>query len=372
MFASHASAQATSGTAQSLSEARTHFERGIALFRQRDLAAALAEFLRAYDLSHRPSVLFNISATYQGLHRYPEALEALRRYMLTPSGNARQRAAAERALRELEALTAHLRIIAVPADASLTLDGRLVADSATDLVVGPGPHVIEGSHAGYQSTHEELMIASGESRVVRLELAVIAPQDAEPPITRRPQPASANLPRRGRLAITGAPTTATVAIDGVEHPAAEVAEVEPGTHSLTVSTRGMRAWSGDVVLTDDRPRSLQVSLVPEYTGPRPLYFGAAAVATGALAVGAIVFGTLTLQTDAQFQMRSQDDPDIDAIASRGRALAVTTDVFAVGALITGVLAVVLFTRTEFTRRASHAEFGISRPMVPTSLPHGQL
>ena len=364
-----ACAQTAPSPSQTLPEARTHFERGIALFRDRDLDAALAEFLRAYQLSDRPSVLFNISATYQALHRYPEALDTLRRYLANPNGDARQRVAAERALRELEALVAHVRIAVIPADAVVTLDGRTLENTVSEIAVGPGQHVIEVTRDGFQSARQEWMIASGESRDVRFELVpipvvTIAPTPASPVV---PEPAP---PLRARLSVSGAPTNAVLDIDGSAHPASDVASMEPGPHRVSVSAPGMRGWHGDLALTDDRLRTLRVTLVPDHTGPGPGYFGAAAVVTGVLVGGAVVFGALTLQTDAEFQSRSQTDPDVDALASRGHAFATTADILGIGAVIAGAVAIVLFTRTEFTQRASHAEFVMQR-MNP-SLPHGPL
>ena len=92
-------------------EARARFDRGIALFEAGDARGALAEFQRAYDLSQRPSLLFNLAATHQSLHEYAEAIDALRRFLTAREHtHARQRRDAERALRELEALVARLRV----------------------------------------------------------------------------------------------------------------------------------------------------------------------------------------------------------------------------------------------------------------------
>src|SRR5690349_6581240 len=121
-------AQGEAPTPAALEEARVHFERGVALFRAQDFNAALVEFQRAYEL-------FNISATYQAMHRYPEALDALRQFRASPSAtNPRQRAEADRAFAELSALVARLRLQVTPAEATVVVDGRAQEGAQSELV----------------------------------------------------------------------------------------------------------------------------------------------------------------------------------------------------------------------------------------------
>jgi tetratricopeptide (TPR) repeat protein len=77
---------AWSQDAASTAEARVHFDRAIVLFESGNASGALAEFQRAHDLSGRASVLYNIGATYQALHDYPQAIEVLRRFLAEGDG----------------------------------------------------------------------------------------------------------------------------------------------------------------------------------------------------------------------------------------------------------------------------------------------
>lgn len=90
-------------------EARRHFDRGVRLFDQGDNDGALVEFRRAWELSRRPSVLFNVAAAAQALRRYGEAVEALRLFLVEVPGAHPQRPEAEHTLRELEQLLARVR-----------------------------------------------------------------------------------------------------------------------------------------------------------------------------------------------------------------------------------------------------------------------
>src|SRR5262245_51401146 len=58
-------------------EARARFERGLGFYRQKQLEAALAEFLRSRKLYPTRAASFNTARVYKELGRYDEALEAL-------------------------------------------------------------------------------------------------------------------------------------------------------------------------------------------------------------------------------------------------------------------------------------------------------
>lgn len=62
-------------------EARQHFATGRDAFSRGDFATAVTEFERAYALSRRAQLLYNIGTTYERLHRWEEARSALQRYL---------------------------------------------------------------------------------------------------------------------------------------------------------------------------------------------------------------------------------------------------------------------------------------------------
>lgn len=79
LCAARATAQEESSAADE--EARMRFEAGSLAYEQGRYEAALNDFRQAYDLSHRPVLLFNIGAAAQNLRRDREALEAFERYL---------------------------------------------------------------------------------------------------------------------------------------------------------------------------------------------------------------------------------------------------------------------------------------------------
>jgi tetratricopeptide (TPR) repeat protein len=243
--------------------ARVHFDRGVALYESGDARGALAEFQRAYDLSGRASVLYNIGASYQALHDYPSAIAALRRFLAESDGRASaQRELASRALLQMEPLVALLRVARSPADATVTLDGRAVTGDRVS--VSPGAHTLVASAPGHEPRRLEVTVASGDDREVSLSLTALVA------VVRVPPRADA---RRG---------------------------------------------AGD-----------------------PRWVWAAAITGGALAVGATITGALAVGAQHDYASRRADDPEVASLASRGRALALTADVLAVGAVGAGATALVL-------------------------------
>ncbi len=85
-------------------EARMAFESGVRDFDAGEFTSALDGFRRAWDLSHRASVLLNIGVTYVRLRRPAEAIEVLERFLTTvPPAPDAQLQRAEDALAEARA-----------------------------------------------------------------------------------------------------------------------------------------------------------------------------------------------------------------------------------------------------------------------------
>jgi tetratricopeptide (TPR) repeat protein len=61
--------------------ARELFRRGDRLYDEGDYEGALRAFEKAYELSQRPALLFNLANTYERLGRYEDALKALQKFL---------------------------------------------------------------------------------------------------------------------------------------------------------------------------------------------------------------------------------------------------------------------------------------------------
>ena len=62
-------------------EAREHFQVGRDSFNNGDYVTAVSEFERAFELSGRPQLLYNIGTSYDRLHRWQQARDSFRRYL---------------------------------------------------------------------------------------------------------------------------------------------------------------------------------------------------------------------------------------------------------------------------------------------------
>ena len=84
-------------------EARTFFERGVAMFRRRRYEAAMAAFTAAYNFARLPEVIDNLAVTAERLGRTQDAIDYFREYARSlPSGSA-ERPMIDRRVEQLRA-----------------------------------------------------------------------------------------------------------------------------------------------------------------------------------------------------------------------------------------------------------------------------
>jgi hypothetical protein len=332
-------------TEAQLTEARTHFDRGVILFDGGDNDGALVEFRRAYELSRRPTVLFNIAATCQALRRYGDAIEALRRFLAeSTEDQRRQRRDAERTLHDLEQLIAHVVVLVDPADATLQIDGR-VQSPGVSLILGPGTHRIQVSRDGRRTHLEELTITSGETRELRVSLPPMEGAGGDP------IPVGGG---RASLNVVGAPAGATLTVDGHPSPTTAPLTLPSGPHRVDVLARAHRPWSGTVVLRAGVAHRLQVALAPDQGRLSPTPFWVTTAGAGAFLLGTIITGAVAIDANAQYRALPGNDPRLADLESRGRGFGLAADILGVATIGLGAAAIYLFLKTDF--RTSTAQF----------------
>lgn len=74
-------ARASAQESEADARARRHFESGTAYFEVGDYDSALRELQVAYDISHRPALLYNLYMTHERLGHFAEAAANLERYL---------------------------------------------------------------------------------------------------------------------------------------------------------------------------------------------------------------------------------------------------------------------------------------------------
>lgn len=133
------------GTAQLLeTEARAVFEAGTAAFQDSRYEDALQYFRRAYELSQRHELLYNIAIAADRLRRDEEALEAFEQFVERVPGHARRRDAETRievlrrtiAERGTQAANAEISTNAEPAAAPEGPDGLSIGFGGAIAAIG--------------------------------------------------------------------------------------------------------------------------------------------------------------------------------------------------------------------------------------------
>src|SRR5688572_13948588 len=109
-------------------EARSHFRRGLTLFRSSAYAAARTEFEAAYRALPDARVLANVAACYAAERRPVLAVRTYRRFLneAGPSLSAADRRMAEREMARLRAQTGQIALAVEPAGAEVLVDGETV------------------------------------------------------------------------------------------------------------------------------------------------------------------------------------------------------------------------------------------------------
>jgi hypothetical protein len=147
-------------------------------------------------------------------------------------------------------------------------------------------------------------------------------------------------------------------MNGTSHPASAPIVLPPGRYSALIQQPRMRPWRGEITLAAGAPRRLRVALVAEGPQTPPAYFWTAVASCAGLATTAAIFGVAAIVTHDDYTHRYANDPEIDAIASRGRAFAAVADITGLAAIFAGTVASYLLLRTEFVPRRSSAVLAV--------------
>ncbi|HEX4406645.1 MAG TPA: hypothetical protein VH560_17525, partial [Polyangia bacterium] len=106
-------------SAAKLGEARLHFQQGVALYKDQNFDAALAEFQGAFAISGEPVVLYDLGLTQKALFRYGEAIDTLERYLSDSAARGQpvakaRRAEVEKTVAEMKSLLADVTLVVKP------------------------------------------------------------------------------------------------------------------------------------------------------------------------------------------------------------------------------------------------------------------
>jgi hypothetical protein len=228
-------------------EARSRFDRGLALFEDGDNPGALAEFQRAYELIPNPVVLFNIGLVYAAMNRPAEATDALQKLLKDPGSLSPDHLAkAKQTLADQQARVAEVSVTtSVPA--AIEVDNVQMAKTplAAPLRIAGGAHIIGAVAPGYTPQRKEVTVAGGSKGSVSFELTAM-------------EGTLAHLVVKSHL------PGADVVVDGEtagHTPLASSLTVTPGPHKIELRRKGYETAHQDLTLGDGA--SGEVALEPE-------------------------------------------------------------------------------------------------------------
>jgi hypothetical protein len=166
-------------------EARKHFARGVELLDDGQVAEALLEFQRSYDLKPHFAVLYNVGQAQSVLGRSVEAVDTFERY-LSQGGKAikpARRKEVEQDVARQKARIATLEIRVTPDGAAICVDSKDVglAPMSQGVRVAIGEHTVSATAEGYEPGELKVTVAGEDYRVIQLALAKHVEAPSPPP-----------------------------------------------------------------------------------------------------------------------------------------------------------------------------------------------
>lgn len=197
-------------------EARQHFDRGVALAEQKSYEDAAVALNRAYELSPDFAVLFELGQVHIGAGQPVRAVQALGRY-LTEGGAQipeEKRKQVEAQIVEQEARIATVTVKADLSGAVIRVDSVEVGRTPlpTAIRLGAGVHTVDASLAGYLPYEQRLELTGGEHREIEFTFRQQTPGAGAASLVSSPAMGGAGISRSTVAYVVGAVGIAAVAV----------------------------------------------------------------------------------------------------------------------------------------------------------------
>lgn len=168
------SAARADSAANARAEAKRHFDRATELNKDGQVAEAVIELKRCYELAPHHTVLYDLGEAYITLAKPVEAVWALRRY-LEEGGTAikpSRRAEVELEIARQKARIATLEIRGLPGGARVRVDGVEVGTAPLGrlISVGIGDHAVSATAEGYDPAEVQVTVAGEDRRTIALTM----------------------------------------------------------------------------------------------------------------------------------------------------------------------------------------------------------
>lgn len=251
--------------------AHDDFDAARLLFAHDDFAGAAIKFTSAYDRSHDARLLWNIASCEQRLKRYAHSRALLERY-LAEGGAAltdQDRRDAEKVLKIIAPFVSTVNVTTTPDAVEVVVDGEVVGETPlpAPIYVELGKHEIALRKEGFREATRSVAATGGDSLSVRIQLE---PQSHE-----------------GLLEVRAGPGE-LITMDGANLGIGSVSrKVASGRHVLRVTSGGHDPRQMEVLVEDDKSRSIDLRAPPSSTPTSTwlLVGGGAAILTAGAVIG---------------------------------------------------------------------------------------
>ena len=167
----------TTEVAPEVAQARDHFQRGAAFYKEGNFDAALAEFNRAFLVVPNYRVLYNIGQVQVERHDYVAAQRSFEDYLRQGGADvpSDRREQVERDIANLKTRISELRVTSNVQGAMLSVDGAPVGilPLKEPLRVSAGVRRLSLSKRGYITTERVVSVAGGDQPEIALQLETL-------------------------------------------------------------------------------------------------------------------------------------------------------------------------------------------------------
>jgi PEGA domain len=253
--------------------AKEAYDTGKVLFRDNsDFQGALGQFREAYELSKDPGVKYNMAACEKSLLHYVRAAQLLREYLAESTGllTDAEHAQAKQFMDAYELQTRSVKIVVNEPGATIEIDGAKVGESplASTVLLDVGPRKLHVFKPDFKAYSAEVSIGMRD-QILDIKLV----RDIH----------------EGKLLVTATPEDALITVDNrVVGQGSFTGTFSSGGHSVKVSAKDRKPFVMDVLIDDNKNRTLNVKLDRDST-PIGVYLGiaGAVVLAGTVTAGII-------------------------------------------------------------------------------------
>jgi hypothetical protein len=159
-------------------KAKAAFEAAKKLYAQARYPEAIAKFEEAYLAKPHPSIYFNIGKCHEQLGETPKALRAYRDYLRlapdAPDVNAVSDAISNMEKRLREKGVQQLIVFVEPANAKISVDGKLLGGSPSSIELEAGNHKLSIQAEGFESQEKSFVMSTARAVDMNISLRPMA------------------------------------------------------------------------------------------------------------------------------------------------------------------------------------------------------